>query len=326
MISSGPPGVRTRGRGVARRGTFAFESIFWFVPSLPSALRYLLALRPLGQGWNYRAVCSRPSTLCGTRSVKRMKKKYWERLNANMWWVLLDFMENLKTKWSNAHKFTFCCIKWSSGVYRYVLQTCACVFRQWWGSCRARPEVGKRRASSCTTLSHFASSSVCWTNQNLVTTMINLVAQVGHDINVSHTQTPFLCLQFISTLYFFWNWCHVLVLYVSSVSLILYEKCMLPLGLLKRPDRRLWVYKSLMSERVSPGPVILEDVLIEVFRTLHTQCRTELDLHNQSPFSKDHTHLSRSAPFVRLPRGISYDKRSLNTVELVMAKMSTCNI
>ncbi|XP_056141644.1 protein dopey-1 [Lampris incognitus] len=40
------------------------------------------------------------------------------------------------------------------------------------------------------------------------------------------------------------------------------------------------------------GPAILEDVLIEVFRTLHTQCRTELDLHNQNPFSKDHTHLS----------------------------------
>uniref|UniRef100_A0A8C2ZJT3 DOP1 leucine zipper like protein A n=1 Tax=Cyclopterus lumpus TaxID=8103 RepID=A0A8C2ZJT3_CYCLU len=40
------------------------------------------------------------------------------------------------------------------------------------------------------------------------------------------------------------------------------------------------------------GPAILEDVLIEVFRTLHTQCRTELDLQNQSPFSKDHAHLS----------------------------------
>ncbi|XP_074539028.1 protein DOP1A isoform X3 [Halichoeres trimaculatus] len=40
------------------------------------------------------------------------------------------------------------------------------------------------------------------------------------------------------------------------------------------------------------GPAILEDVLIEVYRTLHTQCRTELDLQNQSPFSKDHTHLS----------------------------------
>uniref|UniRef100_A0A667XX80 DOP1 leucine zipper like protein A n=1 Tax=Myripristis murdjan TaxID=586833 RepID=A0A667XX80_9TELE len=34
------------------------------------------------------------------------------------------------------------------------------------------------------------------------------------------------------------------------------------------------------------------DVLIEVFRTLHTQCRTELDLQNQNPFSKDQTHLS----------------------------------
>jgi hypothetical protein len=32
-----------------------------------------------------------------------------------------------------------------------------------------------------------------------------------------------------------------------------------------------------------------------VFRTLHTQCRTELDLQNQSPFSKDHSHLSRLA-------------------------------
>uniref|UniRef100_A0A8C9RJK2 DOP1 leucine zipper like protein A n=1 Tax=Scleropages formosus TaxID=113540 RepID=A0A8C9RJK2_SCLFO len=40
------------------------------------------------------------------------------------------------------------------------------------------------------------------------------------------------------------------------------------------------------------GPAILEDVLIEVFRTLHTQCRTELDLQNQSAFSKDHTQLS----------------------------------
>ncbi|KAF7656791.1 hypothetical protein LDENG_00036360 [Lucifuga dentata] len=40
------------------------------------------------------------------------------------------------------------------------------------------------------------------------------------------------------------------------------------------------------------GPAILEDVLIEVFRTLHTQCRTELDLQSQSQFSKDHTHLS----------------------------------
>lgn len=42
------------------------------------------------------------------------------------------------------------------------------------------------------------------------------------------------------------------------------------------------------------GPAILEDVLIEVFRTLHTQCRAELDLQNQNPFSKDQTQLSRS--------------------------------
>lgn len=40
------------------------------------------------------------------------------------------------------------------------------------------------------------------------------------------------------------------------------------------------------------GPAILEDVLIEVFRTLHTQCRAELDLQNQNPFSKDQTQLS----------------------------------
>uniref|UniRef100_A0A671RTL5 Protein dopey-1-like n=1 Tax=Sinocyclocheilus anshuiensis TaxID=1608454 RepID=A0A671RTL5_9TELE len=40
------------------------------------------------------------------------------------------------------------------------------------------------------------------------------------------------------------------------------------------------------------GPAILEDILIEVFRTLHTQCRAELDLQNQNPFSKDQTQLS----------------------------------
>ncbi|KAL4657446.1 protein dopey-1 isoform X1 [Arapaima gigas] len=40
------------------------------------------------------------------------------------------------------------------------------------------------------------------------------------------------------------------------------------------------------------GPAILEEVLIEVFRTLYTQCQAELDLQNQSPFSKDHTQLS----------------------------------
>uniref|UniRef100_A0A8C3SQ39 DOP1 leucine zipper like protein A n=1 Tax=Chelydra serpentina TaxID=8475 RepID=A0A8C3SQ39_CHESE len=40
------------------------------------------------------------------------------------------------------------------------------------------------------------------------------------------------------------------------------------------------------------GPVILEDVLIEVFRTLYTQCKAELDLQMEPSFSKDHTQLS----------------------------------
>ncbi|KAM3852165.1 protein DOP1A [Vipera latastei] len=40
------------------------------------------------------------------------------------------------------------------------------------------------------------------------------------------------------------------------------------------------------------GPVILEDVLIEVFRTLYTQCKAELDLQMESSFSKDHSQLS----------------------------------
>uniref|UniRef100_A0A8D0DVU4 DOP1 leucine zipper like protein A n=1 Tax=Salvator merianae TaxID=96440 RepID=A0A8D0DVU4_SALMN len=40
------------------------------------------------------------------------------------------------------------------------------------------------------------------------------------------------------------------------------------------------------------GPAILEDVLIEVFRTLYTQCKAELDLQTESTFSKDHTQLS----------------------------------
>lgn len=53
---------------------------------------------------------------------------------------------------------------------------------------------------------------------------------------------------------------------------------------------------------VHAGPAILEDVLIEVFRTLYTQCQTELDLQNQSPFSKDQTHLSRSGQCTRCPQ------------------------
>ncbi|KAH0622110.1 hypothetical protein JD844_024115 [Phrynosoma platyrhinos] len=40
------------------------------------------------------------------------------------------------------------------------------------------------------------------------------------------------------------------------------------------------------------GPVILEDVLIEVFRTLYIQCKAELDLQVESSFSKDHAQLS----------------------------------
>ncbi|NXJ10724.1 DOP1 protein, partial [Odontophorus gujanensis] len=40
------------------------------------------------------------------------------------------------------------------------------------------------------------------------------------------------------------------------------------------------------------GPVILEDVLIEVFRTLYTQCKTELELQAEPSFNKDHTQLS----------------------------------
>lgn len=50
---------------------------------------------------------------------------------------------------------------------------------------------------------------------------------------------------------------------------------------------------SPVSVFIRLGPAILEDVLIEVFRTLHTQCRAELDLQNQNPFSKDQTQLSR---------------------------------
>ncbi|XP_061214336.1 protein dopey-1 isoform X3 [Neopsephotus bourkii] len=40
------------------------------------------------------------------------------------------------------------------------------------------------------------------------------------------------------------------------------------------------------------GPAILEDVLIEVFRTLYTQCKAELELQAEPSFNKDHTQLS----------------------------------
>ncbi|KAK1171168.1 protein dopey-1-like isoform X2 [Acipenser oxyrinchus oxyrinchus] len=58
--------------------------------------------------------------------------------------------------------------------------------------------------------------------------------------------------------------------------------------------RDLKPFRILISLLDKPelGPAILEDVLIEVFRTLHTQCKAELDLQTQSPFCKDHTQLS----------------------------------
>ncbi|NXH83006.1 DOP1 protein, partial [Edolisoma coerulescens] len=40
------------------------------------------------------------------------------------------------------------------------------------------------------------------------------------------------------------------------------------------------------------GPAILEDVLIEVFRTLYTQCKAELELQTEPSYNKDHTQLS----------------------------------
>lgn len=51
-------------------------------------------------------------------------------------------------------------------VYVYL-----CISRQWWGSCRARPEVGKKKAFSCMTWSLFVFSSVFWTNQSLVSSL-----------------------------------------------------------------------------------------------------------------------------------------------------------
>nr|XP_019585106.1 PREDICTED: protein dopey-1 isoform X2 [Rhinolophus sinicus] len=51
------------------------------------------------------------------------------------------------------------------------------------------------------------------------------------------------------------------------------------------------------------GPVILEDVLIEVFRTLYYQCKAVLDLQMEQPFSKDHAQLSRRTLHARLHIG-----------------------
>ncbi|XP_074902604.1 protein DOP1A isoform X3 [Buteo buteo] len=51
------------------------------------------------------------------------------------------------------------------------------------------------------------------------------------------------------------------------------------------------------------GPAILEDVLIEVFRTLYTQCKAELELQAEPSFNKDHTQLSRRTLHARLQTG-----------------------
>ncbi|KAG8444835.1 hypothetical protein GDO86_009840 [Hymenochirus boettgeri] len=60
------------------------------------------------------------------------------------------------------------------------------------------------------------------------------------------------------------------------------------------PVQDLKPFRILISLLDKPelGPAILEDVLIEVFRTLYTQCKAELDLQTQTPFSKDPVQLS----------------------------------
>ncbi|MEE6476377.1 hypothetical protein FKM82_011056 [Ascaphus truei] len=60
------------------------------------------------------------------------------------------------------------------------------------------------------------------------------------------------------------------------------------------PVQDLKPFRILISLLDKPelGPAILEDVLIEVFRTLYTQCKAELDLQAQAPFSKDPAQLS----------------------------------
>ncbi|XP_053566454.1 protein dopey-1 isoform X1 [Bombina bombina] len=60
------------------------------------------------------------------------------------------------------------------------------------------------------------------------------------------------------------------------------------------PVQDLKPFRILISLLDKPelGPAILEDVLIEVFRTLYTQCKAELDLQTQYPFSKDPVQLS----------------------------------
>ncbi|CAH2249210.1 Hypothetical predicted protein [Pelobates cultripes] len=60
------------------------------------------------------------------------------------------------------------------------------------------------------------------------------------------------------------------------------------------PVQDLKPFRILISLLDKPelGPAILEDVLIEVFRTLYTQCKAELDIQTQAPFSKDPAQLS----------------------------------
>ncbi|XP_067845265.1 protein dopey-1 isoform X2 [Heptranchias perlo] len=62
----------------------------------------------------------------------------------------------------------------------------------------------------------------------------------------------------------------------------------------RTPMHDLKPFRILISLLDKPelGPAILEDVLIEVFRTLYSQCKIELNLKTQPPFNKDHTQLS----------------------------------
>lgn len=60
------------------------------------------------------------------------------------------------------------------------------------------------------------------------------------------------------------------------------------------PSHDLKPFRILISLLDKPelGPAILEDVLIEVFKTLHSQCKAELNLKTQPSYSKDQTQLS----------------------------------
>ncbi|XP_072437220.1 protein DOP1A isoform X3 [Chiloscyllium punctatum] len=62
----------------------------------------------------------------------------------------------------------------------------------------------------------------------------------------------------------------------------------------KMPLHDLKPFRILISLLDKPelGPAILEDVLIEVFRALHSQCKAELNLKTQPSYCKDDTQLS----------------------------------